>query len=338
MKENDGSKNDGSRLKMVCTFLTAFAMGMACMYSLRPDPMMIKSINTPDTAPVLHTDTAHLRARSENREEQGQLCLDDVLRNAPVDWATVPEKGAIASTAELLKSIAWSRSECTHHNNNNALIPCADDNDKCCFFVGTSGKRYPAIPNWGVEWSIATAIKNHVVKNRMTKTLEIGMAQGSTAFQILAAHKTLSINGMHTNVQPAPIEEFDGISPMAMKSTGLYHYSRLLGFKSQDVLPLLSQCEPASFDLVLVDGYHSFEVTLLDMYYANTLLKVNGTLLVDDTVVGWKNVKKAATFWTSNHNGYKTCAPELHRVVSRRQLCLQKTGPSWEDKDKFVDF
>ena len=50
--------------------------------------------------------------------------------------------------------------------------------------------------------------------------------------------------------------------------------------KSQNILPYL---ENEEFDLVLIDGSHSFPVAFLDFYYVAIRLTVGGILIIDDT-------------------------------------------------------
>lgn len=52
--------------------------------------------------------------------------------------------------------------------------------------------------------------------------------------------------------------------------------------RSQEVLPSL-RIEPVDF--VLIDGQHAFPIPFLDWYYCNQLLRISGTLIVDDTQI-----------------------------------------------------
>ena len=42
---------------------------------------------------------------------------------------------------------------------------------------------------------------------------------------------------------------------------------------AQLLLPAMVLCESSSYDLVLVDGLHTFEQSVIDMYYADLLLR-----------------------------------------------------------------
>ena len=58
-------------------------------------------------------------------------------------------------------------------------------------------------------------------------------------------------------------------------------------------------CESGSYDLVLVDGLHTFEQSMVDMYYADLLLRRGGFLLLDDVTEAWPAVEAAAAGATS---------------------------------------
>ena len=62
------------------------------------------------------------------------------------------------------------------------------------------------------------------------------------------------------------------------------------------------------FDFILIDGWHSFDYTLLDLFYADLLLSVGGVLMVHDT--GWPAVYKACRF-LETHKPYDRLSPPL---------------------------
>ena len=127
---------------------------------------------------------------------------------------------------------------------------------------------------------------------------------GTAAFPIINAHRKLNIGGVHTNIQPFALVTFDGISPVAVARMGLQPFSRVLSGLSGDVLPAL-KAEGEKFDMIFIDGLHSFDVTLLDLFYSHALLKVGGTLLCDD--MAWWQVAQAIDVFRKHHPGYKPC-------------------------------
>lgn len=78
-----------------------------------------------------------------------------------------------------------------------------------------------------------------------------------------------------------------------MNLSGLSSYLELLEEFDYIALPRLV-AEQRSLDFILIDGWHSFDYTLIDMFYADILLRPGGVLTVHDT--GWPSVYKACKF------------------------------------------
>jgi len=58
-----------------------------------------------------------------------------------------------------------------------------------------------------------------------------------------------------------------------------------------------------SFDLVFIDGDHSYEGTMIDLIGANKVLKKNGLMIIDDVI--HNDVKKALSNFLEKNNNYK---------------------------------
>ena len=43
------------------------------------------------------------------------------------------------------------------------------------------------------------------------------------------------------------------------------------------------------FDFIFIDGWHTFDYTLVDMFYADRLLRIGGYLLIDDALHSGRN-------------------------------------------------
>jgi hypothetical protein len=74
----------------------------------------------------------------------------------------------------------------------------------------------------------------------------------------------------------------------------------------------------AQYDFVFVDGWHSFDYTLVDLFYADLLLRDDGILAVHDTTA--PPVYKAVRF-LETHKPYERISPPLQvelPTLSRR--------------------
>jgi len=99
-----------------------------------------------------------------------------------------------------------------------------------------------------------------------------------------------------------------------------------------DYLALPSLVEQGvSFDFVLIDGWHSFDYTFLDLFYADLLLADGGILAVHDTTS--PPVYRAVRFLETHKAYERLSAPlmtEIRSPIGRaaRRLRILLTGPA----------
>lgn len=111
------------------------------------------------------------------------------------------------------------------------------------------------------------------------KTLEVGCAFGLSSLHICAGlHGRAGAH--HTIVDPNQTG-WGSVGVTNLKRCGV-DYFQLVEEKSEFALPRLLQGNEGTYDFVFVDGWHTFDHTLLDCFYATRLLRVGGYLLVDD--------------------------------------------------------
>lgn len=150
--------------------------------------------------------------------------------------------------------------------------------------------------------------------------LEIGMANGSSTVALL---KTIDENGGGNMVSVDPFQNRneDGIASGAkvggqgvrnVAASGLGHMHRLLEEYDYIAMPRLV-AEQARFDMIFLDGYHSFDYTFLDFFYADLLLKEGGICAFHDT--GWASVYKVTNFVMRN-KAYEPLGPRPSRYLS----------------------
>jgi predicted O-methyltransferase YrrM len=148
--------------------------------------------------------------------------------------------------------------------------------------------------------------------------LEIGMANGSSTVALL---KTLDENGGGTVTSIDPFQNRDehgvayaigGQGVRNVAASGLANHHRLIEDYDYIALPgLLSQ--QTAFDMVFIDGYHSFDYTFLDFFYTDLLLKEGGICAFHDT--GWPTVYKVTDFLMKNKD-YEPVGPRPSRYLS----------------------
>jgi len=117
----------------------------------------------------------------------------------------------------------------------------------------------------------------------VAKTLEIGCAQGLSSLHICAATEDRE-NAWHTIIDPHQNTHWDGVGITNLDTAGLDSFD-LIEKKSEFALPELLQREEAQFDLVLVNGWHTFDHALVDCFYATRLLRLGGYLVLDSVAL-----------------------------------------------------
>jgi predicted O-methyltransferase YrrM len=92
----------------------------------------------------------------------------------------------------------------------------------------------------------------------------------------------------HIIVDPFQSTDWHGIGVANLDRAGVDLYE-LREEPSELVLPQLLR-DGVEFDLVFIDGLHTFDQTFLDLYYANRLIKRGGYIIIDDAT--WPAVSK----------------------------------------------
>jgi hypothetical protein len=113
------------------------------------------------------------------------------------------------------------------------------------------------------------------------------------AYRCISLHIAAALGGrpraQHIIVDPFQSTDWHGIGVANLDRAGVDLYE-LREEPSELVLPQLLR-DGVEFDLVFIDGLHTFDQTFLDLYYANRLIKRGGYIIIDDAT--WPAVSKA---------------------------------------------
>lgn len=142
------------------------------------------------------------------------------------------------------------------------------------------------------------------------KTLEIGCAYGLSSLYICSALSNRD-SAKHIIIDPFQRETWHGVGVYNLQRAG-FSFFELIEKPSEFVLPEMTQTESGTFDMVFIDGWHTFDHTLLDLFYANRLIRIGGYIVVDDCT--FPSVAKAVSYML-NYPAYKLDA-----------LCPSKTS------------
>lgn len=107
------------------------------------------------------------------------------------------------------------------------------------------------------------------------------------------------------------------------------HRCRIIEEPSYLALPtLLREGMAGRFDLILVDGMHLYDYTLVDMFYADLLLRPGGVVVLDD--VRHPGVADALKFLNSN---YKHWQRVTDTICADTMATFVKLGPDLREWD-----
>jgi predicted O-methyltransferase YrrM len=147
------------------------------------------------------------------------------------------------------------------------------------------------------------------------KTLEIGCAYGLSSLYICSALSERN-SAKHIIVDPKQHKDWHGIGIANLQKAD-FGFFELIEKPSEFVLPDIAQNESGTFDLVFIDGWHTFDHTLLDLFYANRLIKVGGYIVVDDC--NWSSVAKAVSY-ILKYPSYQLNSQCLSKLSLKRAL------------------
>lgn len=205
--------------------------------------------------------------------------------------------------------------------------------------VHTLMERAYAIPGGSVAFTRAgmsppelARLHELVRDNSVRSALEIGMGHGTSSIVLCDALQERG--GRLTSIDPfqtaPPPQGFGGVGVEAVRSMGYGSQHHLIERLDYLALPALVE-QGAKFDFILIDGYHSFDYTFLDLFFADMLLADGGILAVHDTTS--PPVYRAVRFMETHKPYERLSAPlmvEIRSPIGRaiRRLRIFAAGPS----------
>jgi predicted O-methyltransferase YrrM len=134
----------------------------------------------------------------------------------------------------------------------------------------------------------------------IAKTLEVGCAFGLSSLYICEALRDRP-EAFHIVIDPKQMDVWHGVGIANLERAGI-EYFRVIHEPSELALPDLLRNQPGCFDLIFIDGWHTFDQTMLDMFYANRLTRVGGYVVIDDC--NWQSVAAAVSYYM-NYPAYE---------------------------------
>jgi predicted O-methyltransferase YrrM len=126
------------------------------------------------------------------------------------------------------------------------------------------------------------ALRNWIIKEKATQTIEIGLAYGISALFIcegLLMNKSGKVH--HVILDPYQTDSFKNCGLQVLEEAGVTHLVEHHAEESQTALPRFVS-EGRRFDLAFVDGSHLFDRVFLDLIYLGRLVRPDGIIFADD--------------------------------------------------------
>ena len=142
-------------------------------------------------------------------------------------------------------------------------------------------------------------ILTHIVQEIMPAvTLEVGLAYGLSALTICDALIRTSrskhiVIDPHQNIQPV----WGGIGLYNLERAGFGDLIEFYEQPSYRALPIL-ESRNIKIDFAFIDGWHTFDYTLVDFFYIDKMLKEEGIVVFDDA--DWPSVRNVCRFIATN--------------------------------------
>jgi predicted O-methyltransferase YrrM len=179
------------------------------------------------------------------------------------------------------------------------------------------------------------ALREWVLREGATRTIEIGLGYGISALHICEGLLgNADPVARHVALDPYQATRFADCGLQFLEEAGIAQMVEHHAQESQIALPRFLD-EARRFHLAFVDGNHRFDGVFLDLVFLGRLVRAGGIVFVDDYQL--PAVARAASFCVTNLGWTLeevSTADDLHRWAVLRTSTVPDTRPF----DYYVDF
>jgi hypothetical protein len=146
--------------------------------------------------------------------------------------------------------------------------------------------RWPNGEERKIEYNIslqeAVQIYDHVCSLKCCITAETGVAFGVSTLSICAALSNIDPSAKHFGIDPNQGSEYKWAATALLKEHSLdSHFTLLEGPTHVEAPNMLKQ--GILLDFAFIDGWHTFDYTLLDFFYMDKMLRTGGVIGFHDS-------------------------------------------------------
>ena len=143
------------------------------------------------------------------------------------------------------------------------------------------------------------ALARWVLRERATRTIEIGLAYGVSALHICGALvESRAADARHVVLDPFQAH-FANRGLQALEDAGVQSLVEFHAEASQIALPMFLKAQ-RQFDFAFVDGNHRFDSVFVDLFYLGRLVRKGGVIFLDDYQL--PGIQRAVSFYVMNLN------------------------------------
>ena len=178
------------------------------------------------------------------------------------------------------------------------------------------GKGAPLQVTGAISLLEAARMREVILENEFKVCLETGVAYGASTIAICSALSVLEKRGSivkHYGVDPCQLDVYGGAAIAALKECGLDHIFELCEGPSHLMLPKLIELN-VGVDFVFIDGMHTFDYTVVDLFLSDKLLRTGGVICIHDMNLP---SKKKALRYLMGHREYVR-QPSVKRPFTKR--------------------
>jgi predicted O-methyltransferase YrrM len=126
-------------------------------------------------------------------------------------------------------------------------------------------------------------LRKIIKDNKFYLCLEIGMAFGASSLSILLELSQIeNKDKLLISIDPFQKTQWNNMGLNLISETGFSDFHLLIEEKSYIALPKLLETYTNKFHFIFIDGWHTFDYTLVDFFYSDKLLNIGGIIIIDD--------------------------------------------------------
>jgi predicted O-methyltransferase YrrM len=122
-------------------------------------------------------------------------------------------------------------------------------------------------------------ISNIIKTHQLSRAVEVGCAMGISSLAIADAINGTS-GSFHHILDPNQQSQWKNIGVNNLRKAGFQNFNLIEDY-SEFALPRLVR-EGVKVNFGFIDGWHTFDHTLLDFFYINRMLETGGVIVIDD--------------------------------------------------------